>query len=187
MLSALLLTLGGVAGHQYYVRFVLAQRIKDLGKEEEVVRDLMREAQKKQFKEKTTGRTTFQRNMKQYNERISKIRQLRTKLRHKRVRLIESGRVVKDLEGERKELVELLKALQTDYFKEGKISKKEYKEQLKAYNERLAEIEDEELTLETKASHRGKRYIGKEENTKKADSAIKDSVSKGTNTKKGKK
>ena len=155
VISVVLLSVSGVFGYQRYVTATITQKIRNLEKEEETIRKLMEETQVKYFKEKTIGATTFRKTMDQHKKRLSKVRQLRTKLRHKRLRLLKPEKLIKDLEEERKDLVNLLKNLQGDYFVDRKISKAEYDEQQKAYNERLAEIEGEQLTLETKLSKKG--------------------------------
>ena len=75
---------------------------------------------------------------------------MKSKLRHKRVRMIEPKKLILDLGEERKEVLKLMKNIQTRYFIERDINKAEYDEQSGIYNERLAEIEDEKLTLKKK-------------------------------------
>ncbi len=101
----------------------------------------------------------FEKNMDHYNKRISKIRKSRLRLRHKRAGLLRPKEQIKDLEKEKKELINFLKRVQKDYFVNKKITKIEYEEQSKAYNHRLAEIENEHLTLEIKHhKKRGKKW-----------------------------
>ncbi len=54
-----------------------------------------------------------------------------------------------DLDGESSSIMDLIKSLQENYFKKHVITKNAYDGHMKSYNERLAEIEDERLTLET--------------------------------------
>jgi hypothetical protein len=152
LISIALSSVSGIFGYQRYVKVTISQKIKNLEKEEETIRKLMEGTQRKHFEEKTMGEATFGRTMSQYQKRLSRIGQLRTKLRHKRLRLLKPEKIIKDLEEERKDVLNLLKNLQSDYFVEHKVGKAEYNEHQKVYNERLAEIEDESLTLETKLS-----------------------------------
>jgi len=152
LISVILVSVSGVFGYQTYVKASISQKIRNLEKEEEAIRKLMEETQKKHFKEKTIGATTFRKTISQHQKRLPKVRQLRTKLRHKRLRLLKPEKLIEDLEQERKDVIKLLKNLQSDYFVSRKLSKAEYKEHQKVYNERLAEIEDERLTLQTKQS-----------------------------------
>jgi len=152
LLSAVLLVSGGIFGHQRYVKVTISQKIRNLEKEEETVRGLIREVQKKHFKEGSLGPSAFHKSMSHYQKRLSKIGKLKVKLRHRRVRLLKPERVIKDLEEERKEVTRLLGDIQRGYFVKKTVAKKEYEEQTKAYNERLAEIEDDQMTTETRMS-----------------------------------
>jgi uncharacterized membrane protein len=157
LISMGILSVSGFFGYQTYQKTTITQKIINLKKEEDTIRELMAETQRKRFTEKALGPETFNRTISQYQQRLSKIMKLRIKLRHKRTRILKPQEVVKDLEGERKEIVNLLKELQKDYFVNRKISKIEYSEQTKVYNERLAEIEDEQMVLETKMYVGGKK------------------------------
>ena len=150
LMSMGILSVSGLFGYQTYQRAVITQRIINLKKEEDTIRELMIESQRKRFTENVLGPETFNKIISQYQQRLSKIMKLRIKLRHKRTRILKPQDVVKDLEGERKEISNLLKELQKGYFVKRNISKAEYSEQTRVYNERLAEIEDEQMVLETK-------------------------------------
>jgi vacuolar-type H+-ATPase subunit I/STV1 len=143
---------------------VISERIRNLEKEENSITKLIADAQNKHYKEGSIGMETFNAIMSQYTTRISKIRQLRIRLRHRRVRLLKSSEVLKDLGEERKDVIDMLKKIQNDYFVERKISKDAYNKQTKIYNDRLSEIEDEQLTLETMLARKGnfKRKIVKQ-------------------------
>ncbi len=141
------LTVGGVFGYKKYMEITISWRIRELEREEDSVGELIRETQKKYFKEKSIGPDTFNRAVFGYHRRISKIRKLLTKLMHKRIRILRPERVIKDLEEEKRTVVRQIENLQKDYFVNRKISENEYNRQIKVYNQRLAEIEDERLTL----------------------------------------
>ncbi len=126
----------------------IAQKIINLGYEEDNIQRLIIAAQKKRFKEKTISAEEYNRLISRYRKRISDIKTLRTKLRHKRVRLVKTRDAIKDLERENNEVINSIKELQEDYFNKHKVSKSVYTDQIESYNERLAEIEDERLTLE---------------------------------------
>jgi len=157
LLSLIFLSITGFFSYKTYAKATISQKIRNLGKEEETIRELMKESQKKHYKGKTMGEESFKTAMAQYQKRFSKIKQLKTKLRHKRVRLLKPKKIIKDLEEERNEVIKHLHTLQKDYFAKGKISKAAYDEQLQIYHERLAEIENEQLTLETRLSKKVKK------------------------------
>ncbi len=156
LLSSIFLSVTGTVSYQSYSKAVISQRLRSLGKKEDALREDMKDTQSRYFKEKFTGLGTFRNLMVEYQKRLSKIRQVKTKLRHKRIRILKPEKLIINLEEERKEITHLIKSLQTDYFKKGNISKKEYKEQSKLYYERVAEIEDELLTSQIQA------YVKKE-------------------------
>lgn len=146
---------GGTFGYRFYLSATISQKIINLGKEEEGIRKLMKEAQRRHFQEKTMGSGSFQKMMKGYQERLAKITQLRLKMRHRRVRLMSPQNLLQDLERESREITNILKRLQREYFERREISKPAYDEQVKAYNRRLSEIEEERLVLETRTPHGG--------------------------------
>lgn len=148
-------SVGGIFGYRFYLSATISQKISGLGREEEGIRKLMKEAQRRHFQEKTMGSGSFQKMMKGYQERLAKTTQLRLKMRHRRVRLMSPQNLLQDLERESREITNILKRLQREYFEKREISKPAYDEQVKVYNRRLSEIEDERLVLETRTSHGG--------------------------------
>lgn len=150
LMGIALSSLAGFFAYQRYMIATISQKIRNLHREEENINNLMKEAQRSHFKEKTMGTATFHKTLEQYHRRLTKIRQLRAKLRHKRVRLLKPQEVIKDLEKEGREIMNLLKKAQEDYLEKGVLSRTAYREQANFYNGRVAEIEDERMTLETK-------------------------------------
>ena len=147
--SVIVATVVGVFLYQRIMVATITRRIRDLGREEENIGKLMVEAQKKRFDEKTISSGDYRRIMNRHQKRLTEIKSLGTKLRHKRVRLLKKGEILKDLDGESSSIMDLIKSLQENYFKKHVITKNAYDGHMKSYNERLAEIEDERLTLET--------------------------------------
>ena len=157
LVTTAILSVAGVVSYQTYTKNAISQKIDDYKKRDETLRGMMQEAQQKYFKDRSIGTSTFHRTMTQYQQRLLKTRQLRSELRHKRAILLKPEKLIKDLEEERQEVFRLMKVLQQGYFVNRDISKTEYDEQLKLYNERLAEIEDEQLTMEIMLSMGGKK------------------------------
>jgi tetratricopeptide (TPR) repeat protein len=153
----ILASVAALFGYQEYVKRTISSKIKNLLKEESNIRTLMSKTQKRHYRYKKMGMADFHTAISQYQKRISKIIRLRTKLRHKRIRFLEPEKVIKDLNNERKDIINSLKELQRGYFADGKVSKSEYQEQTKVNNERLAEIEDEQITEESILNTKGKK------------------------------
>jgi len=109
---------------------------------------LIIDAQKKHFDEKTLSTKEYRQINKQHQKKLSEIKKLIAKLRHKRVKLMRSKDSLKDLDEENEEIIKIIKNLQKDYFQNHKITKKNYSDQLKSYYERISEIEAERFTLE---------------------------------------
>jgi len=134
------------AYHQH-VKATITQDILNLAKEENNILHLMKMNQKKHFT--SGGVKAFRKTMEQYERRLAEIRQTRIKLRHKRLHLLKPGKIIEDLQKESEEVMELMKQTQQKYFVSVKMSRKTYIDNMKLYNERLAEIEDEKITAET--------------------------------------
>jgi hypothetical protein len=126
---------------------MISRKIKDLDKEEDTLFKLIKETQNKYYIKKSLSAGMFQRIIKQYKKRLSKIKQQRIKLRNKRMRLLAPAKLIEDLQKEKNTLVGNLKKLQKNYYVKRKISPEDYKEFSKMTHTRLAEIEDEQETV----------------------------------------
>ncbi len=141
--------------YKLYMKSLIANRIRNLGREEENIVNLIKETQEKRFREKGIDAATFRKAISQYQSRLAKIRQVRVKLRHKRLKLLKTRDLMADLNEEREEIISLLKSTQERYFIKGGMSKAEYNGHSNILNERLAEIEDEQMTAEMMAAKKG--------------------------------
>jgi len=145
--SSILFFIFSTLGYKQYARLVISDKINDLKNEEDIVRKHMTELQRKRFKEKSIGPDTFEKSYKHKKQKLSDIQNLRIKLRNKRIRLLKVDDVLKELYNEMKDIEKSMKNVQKLYFAKGKISREDYKESSKLLNERIAEIEDEKMTL----------------------------------------
>ncbi len=155
--NAALVSAAAFFGYRRYVSVTISQRIINLEREENNVRKMMREAQVQHFQRKLIGPGRFKKAMRNYERRIAKIVQLRLKLRHTRARLMNPQKLLEDLKKESNEITNILKRLQREYFERRTIGKSSYDEQVKVYQGRLSEIEDERMTLETQTSQEEER------------------------------
>ncbi|MEK6887498.1 MAG: hypothetical protein AABX14_00980 [Candidatus Aenigmatarchaeota archaeon] len=136
-----------IFAYRQHVKATITQDILNLAKEENNILHMMKMNQKKHFT--SGGVKAFRKTMEQYERRLAEIRQTRIKLRHKRLHLLKPGKIIEDLQKESEEVMELMKQTQQKYFVSVKMSRKTYIDNMKLYNERLAEIEDEKITAET--------------------------------------
>ncbi|MFH1682493.1 MAG: hypothetical protein ABIA37_01730 [Candidatus Woesearchaeota archaeon] len=147
----MIVLLGGYLGYRNYTQTILSSSILSLDNEERNIFGLLKESQQKYFRKKAISFEEYNQISAQYKKRIAEIRKNRINLRNKRLRLLKPEMIMMDLDRENKEYLSAIKKLQKDYFERRKISEEEYIEQLQAYSEAIAEIEDERLTLETES------------------------------------
>jgi hypothetical protein len=150
ILGSVLFGLLFIFGHQKYQALTVTNKIKNLENEETTINNLIKETQTKHFTKQTLGSTMFQKTMKHYEDRLAKSRQQVIQLRHKRVGILHPSKLQLDLIQERETVMVQLTRLQKKYFQYGKVSKSTYERESKVYQQRLAEIESEQLTLEMK-------------------------------------
>jgi len=143
-----LLFFGLIFGRRMYEQSTITQRILGLEKKEQTIMDLMKKNQEKYYKKKSIGTSTFHKAKQQYEDNLTKLKKTLTELRHKRIGILRPENVIKDLGDERGDVINQMKELQKSYFIHGEVSRAEYMEQTEVFNERLAEIDDEELTTE---------------------------------------
>jgi hypothetical protein len=138
---------------------ILDQRIKNLDKEENTIQNLIKEAQKNYLKHGTISEMQYNHYVDQYQQRLTKIRGLRIRLRNKRVALLKTKQELKNIRKEKEEVQRLLKRSQKAYLIKGKISRDEFMDSSTHHKERFAEIEQEETILEEKmaAQRNGKK------------------------------
>ncbi len=139
-------------GYKYSIVAIVNQRIHNLNKEEDTITELIKEAQKKYLVDKSLSVGQYKRYLSNYEKRLTKIQQLRVKLRSMRVAILKAEQGLENIQREKKEIQELLHKNQLDYFVKGAISRSRF---TYVYNEnkaRLAEIEHEEAVLEERLS-----------------------------------
>ena len=149
----------GIAMYKKFMTAIIAQRLKNLDKEEKTIQHLIKDSQKEAYVKKTISGSEYKTRLLGYDTRLIKIKALRAKLRHRRVAIRKKEEQIKDIEKERAEVIGMIKHAQKKYFTLGKISRERYNEEIETERERLAEIEDERATLETE--------LAKEQLTKK--------------------
>jgi hypothetical protein len=124
----------------------IRQKIVDLGEEGKELQKKFVGAQRVYFGGKMS-QSDYQRLVKRTNGRMATIAKQRVKLRNKRVRLFNKDEIVKDLDKEKHQIEGEVRNIQIKFYKNKKIGASEYDFQFKALNARLAEIENERITI----------------------------------------
>jgi len=159
--QALLIAFAVVVISGYILRkkievITITRRLEDLEKEVVSINQLMEEVQTKTFKDKTMSTTEYHKLMYQYENRLSEIGQLQTKLRSKKVGLVRITDEINRLKRENEALIESSKNIQDAYYNKGTLSKKKYERLASEYKLRRIEIEKAIAMLEAKQAKKEK-------------------------------
>ncbi|MFA5176086.1 MAG: hypothetical protein WC413_02405 [Candidatus Nanoarchaeia archaeon] len=130
--------------------FIINQRIININKEEEAISELLKEAQKDYLVKKSISESEYNKLNSQYNSRLNKIRNIRVKLRNKRVGIKRLEQSLDNTKKEKLDLVENVKKSQRDYLEKGKITRGDFFRQEEQNQQRLAEIDEEENIIKQK-------------------------------------
>ena len=146
LLAIFIVTGFSFLGYKKYQKVSITNRIRDLNKKEDNVRNMLAENQKKYFHGKITEREF--KHLSELNQKeISKIHEKKNNLQNIRIKMLTPQRVSADLENEKKDVENLIKKIQEQYYVKHNITEEEYTIKFKGYTERLADIEDEHTTL----------------------------------------
>jgi len=160
------LTLAGFGiGFASYLGFLsfkfnlVSKKLRSLKEEEEVLLGLIKEIQRECFEKKKLSMKEYFETLNQYEKRLSKVIQETIKLQTIKAHLFKlfKGEDKRMLE-EKKALLNLIKKTQRLYLESGKLDTRLYKNRMKSYVERLAEIEERLASLE--AEKVGKFKVG---------------------------
>jgi hypothetical protein len=163
LIGMVFFSISGIFGYKKYQKTSVTRKINDANKEEENIQKLMIDSQRNYFTGKlSTGE--YHGTMAQHQKRIAQIRKIRINLRNKRIKMLKPQKVIENLRIEILEIESEIKKLQVAFYKDRKISEKEYELQFKAFNERLAEIEGERTTLNVLKGNKRIKVEDKEKN-----------------------
>lgn len=174
----------GIFGYRIYQKSSITKKIEDINQEEENIRSLIQDSQKKYFAGKMSSEQ-YHRMRDQHQNKLAKLRKQRLTLRNKRIKMLKQQQIFQDLGIEKMQVESEIKKLQEDFYRDKKISEHEYKSQFEILNERLAEIEGERTTLELLGEKRPEEVKVKEAKqmlekavVKKAEKKIKEESKK---------
>ena len=160
-LSALFLILFAFTTFKVTQMQLLRNKIKKLKNEEKLFQQLMKVVQNEVFFKKTMSIEEYETSMKYYETRLSEVIEGLIECENKRIHALRFSSGQTRLKQERERLIELIKGLQKEYLKEGKIETKAYELRLESYNKRLGAIDEQFANLEAKQAMRKKvGFIG---------------------------
>lgn len=147
LIGAVIFCTFGILGYKQYQKSSITKKIEYMNKEEKNIRDLIRTSQRDYFEGKMSS-GNYHHIMDLHEDKLAQIRKFRITLRNKRVRMLKPLQILEDLKMERFRVEYEIKKLQGEFYRDRTISENEYDEHFKILNERLAEIEQEKITLE---------------------------------------
>src|SRR3989338_7196650 len=133
---------------------LLKRKIRYLQDEERILQELMRVVQIETFKEKRMSMEEYRGSMLHYEKRLSDVIGQIITLENKRAHALKFARKETRLLSERARIISLIKQLQKEYLREGKVEAKAYELKLESYNKRIGEIDEDLATLEAKKAMR---------------------------------
>jgi uncharacterized membrane protein len=161
LISLIVLVFLLIFGYRIFQKKSINSRINELDKEESSIKNLVSASQEKYFAGKI-GAHEYHDKMQQLNNSLVEIKNKRINLRNKRIKLLKPEIVSKELENEKNQIENEIAKAQRDYYQDKKITETTYKEEFKILNERLAEIEDERLTIDLMKSSKEEKLLKKD-------------------------
>ena len=127
---------------------LLKRRLRKLKEEEKILQELIAVVQTEVFKNNRMSMEEYQTAMEQYTKKLTGVLEETVSIENKISHQFKFTGKVKSLKIEREKLLEMIKQLQTDYLKLGKIETRAYQIRLESYNSRLSEIDEKLATME---------------------------------------
>lgn len=127
---------------------ILNTRIHNLLLEEKNIIHLLQQTQEQHYTTKKLSTSQYHKTMYNHQHRLSTIRKQLDYLRTQRAALHSTAREQTFLKQEEKQVEELIKQTQENYFTKQTISKTEYEQQFAELRERLAAIEERQVLIE---------------------------------------
>lgn len=145
-LGVFLFSLFGMVGFRKYQKVMVNKKIEDINLKEKNILNMICESQKNYFLGKISS-SEYYKLMEYHQKQITHLRGLRINLRNKRILLLKPRQILLELGVERMQVESEIEKIQKGYYSEKSLNKSEYESQFHTLNERLAEIEEEKLTL----------------------------------------
>ncbi len=124
--------------------------LKGLRMQEKNIAELMERAQRSYYVERTTGPASYKNAMRGFTRKLAENRSSNARVRARRSRVLWSGKNLKSLKSEKKNLEGLIRETQEKYYNKKVIGKSEYDSSMKQYTAIEADIEEAIAVLEMK-------------------------------------
>jgi hypothetical protein len=166
LIGTTLLSTGGVIGHKKYKKSNITQKINLLNKEEKEIKSLIFSCQKKYLKEKIGAKEYHKTNI-EGGSKLIHIKKERLKLRRQRRNLLDRKKVLLELEHEKLQIDSEIKNLHKEYYIKKTLKEQEFHSNFKMLKEMLAEVEEENISLNLLKNKKPKTKRKKEKKLKK--------------------
>lgn len=175
LIGSFVFSVTGIFGLRKYQKLRVTQKIEDLNTEDKNLRKLINDLQTQYFSKKISS-GEYHKILDQHQKKLVKIQKQRINFRNKRIRVLKPRKILSDLNLEKMQIESEIKKIQTDYYISKKISKREYELQFEAFNERLAEIEGEGITIHFLENQNKVKPNLKQPNKKEIERKLKTSI-----------
>lgn len=132
------------------------QRLKNIAKEETTLHELLEQAQTERFKTNKLSSYEYEQITSEYKERLNTLDKIRIHLRNKKISVLRTQQAIENLDNEEKELLELIKETQYQYFEKNTIGKQRFTELQKAQQQRLSQIIEQKELLKNVSAKESK-------------------------------
>lgn len=134
---------------------VIKNKLAKLKEEESILTELMKVIQRETFKENRMSIEEYKEAMLQYEKKLAKVIEEIIDLETQRAYVLKFASSIKELKVERARIVDLIKEIQTDYLKKGKMETRAYELRLESYNKKISEIDQKLATGEAQKALKG--------------------------------
>ncbi len=139
-------------------RAYLVHEIKRCNREEEILLGLIKETQRDCFERKRLSLDEYQSALLQYEEKLAATLTRQLEMEHRKSAMLSFRTRKKRLVRERAELLDRIKRLQDQYLTHGLVETRIYETRMRRLGERVAEIDEEQATMEAKRALRRVRW-----------------------------
>ncbi|MBU2560334.1 hypothetical protein KKA03_05515, partial [archaeon] len=143
-------SVAGFVAYQMITVKMIAKKLESLYLEETNIMELVNEAQKRYYREKSMSQKEFRDTMDKYEEGLADIQGTREKLRARRVGMVNISDELENLKRENENIAALIKKVKHSYFKDRSMSPSLYQKSMEQYRLIKAEIEGDMAMLEAK-------------------------------------
>ncbi|MGM5480842.1 MAG: Ig-like domain-containing protein [Nanobdellota archaeon] len=155
LLGVGLLSVLGVIAYNNILILYINKRLRSLSREKKLIKKNMRELQSKSFKEQEISMMSYHQQMFQFEKRLAEIKRLQTRLKMRKLGLINPFEELERLKQELERTQHDIKQSQKNYFITKKITKNRYEDTINELKTLQVEIEETITLITTKLVRKG--------------------------------